>query len=181
MASATSLPRGLRPRLRRVKLLLCDVDGILTDGSVFISGDGVETKRFDIHDGLGIVLAHKHGLKVGWVSARPSPATALRAAELKIDFLHQDKSPKLNAVESILSKAGVRWDELCFMGDDVVDLAVLKRAGLAVSVPDAIAEAKALAHHITRARGGHGAVREVVGMILKAQGKWTTIVREYEQ
>ncbi len=180
MPSTRPSARTLRSRLRRVRLLLCDVDGILTDGSVFISGNGEETKRFDIHDGLGIVFARKHGLRVGWVSARPSPATAKRAAELKIDFLHQDKSPKLNAVESILSNAGVGWDELCFMGDDVVDLAVLKRAGLAVSVPGAITEARALAHHVTRARGGHGAVREVVEMVLKAQGKWKSIVESYE-
>ncbi|MBM3877420.1 MAG: HAD-IIIA family hydrolase [Verrucomicrobia bacterium] len=179
MPAARPPARDLRARLRRVRLLLCDVDGILTDGSVFISGDGMETKRFNIHDGLGIVLARKHGLKVGWVSARPSPATAQRAAELKIDFLHQDKSPKLNAVGAILSTAGMDWDELCYMGDDVVDLAVLRRAGLAVSVPDGTAGARALAHHVTRARGGHGAVREVVELILKAQGKWATIVREY--
>jgi len=171
----------LRARLRRVKLLLCDVDGILTDGTVFISGDGRETKRFSIHDGLGIVLARKHGLRVGWVSARPSPATSRRAKELHMDILHQDKGPKLNAVEAILVKAGVGWDELCFMGDDVVDLAVLRRAGFAVSVPGGVAEALAFAHYVTRARGGHGAVREVVEMILKAQGKWTSIVREYAQ
>ncbi|MBI3875706.1 MAG: HAD hydrolase family protein [Verrucomicrobia bacterium] len=164
-----------------MKLLLCDVDGILTDASVFISESGEEVKRFHIQDGLGIVLLRRNGIKVGWISARPSGATTRRAEELKIDFLHQDKGGKLNAVEEILSKSQLAWDELCFMGDDVVDLAVLKRAGVAVSVPAAVAEAKSLAHHVTQARGGHGAVREVAEMILKAQGKWATLIAEYEQ
>ncbi len=178
---STSRPSSLASRLERVKLLLCDVDGILTDASVFISESGEEVKRFHIQDGLGIVLLRRNDIKVGWISARPSGATTRRAEELKIDFLHQNKGGKLNAVKEILSKSQLTWDELCFMGDDVVDLSVLKRAGVAVSVPDAVSEAKALAHHVTVARGGHGAVREVAEMILKAQGKWATLIAEYEQ
>jgi len=168
----------LAARLARVKILLCDVDGVLTDGAVWMGGD-VEMKRFDIRDGLGIVLLRRCGLKVGWISARPSPATRARAEDLKIDFLHQDKGPKTGAVENILAQTGLGWADVCFIGDDVVDLGALRRAGLAVAPADGITEAKALAHHVTQARGGHGAVREIVEMILKAQGHWDTLVAGY--
>lgn len=168
----------LAERLVRIQLLLTDVDGVLTDGTVQM-GAGVETKTFHIRDGLGIVLARKYGIKVGWVSARPSTATIARAEDLKIDFLHQDKGPKVAAVEDILRKTGLSWENVCFVGDDVVDLGCLNRAGLAVAPGDAIPEARDLAHYVTLAHAGRGAVREVVELILKAQGHWETIVRDY--
>ncbi|HEY1490383.1 MAG TPA: HAD-IA family hydrolase, partial [Verrucomicrobiae bacterium] len=161
---------SLKRRLARVKLFLCDVDGVLTDGSIFIGGDR-EFKRFNIRDGLGLVLARRAGLKIGWVSARPSPATKLRADELKIHFLVQqgDRTSKTGAIEELLAKEKMKWDEVCFVGDDIVDLGPLKRAGLAVAVADGVTEAKAAAHFTTHAFGGHGAVREVLEMILQAQ------------
>jgi 3-deoxy-D-manno-octulosonate 8-phosphate phosphatase (KDO 8-P phosphatase) len=161
-----------------VRLLLCDVDGVLTDGTVTM-GDGHEFKRFNIQDGLGLRLLQKQGIRVGWVSARPSPVTRQRADDLKVDFLHQDQGSKVTAVEAILKRAGLRWEETGFVGDDVVDLGALKRAGLAVAVANAIDEAKALAHYVTRAAGGQGAVREIATLILKAQGKWTPLVKEF--
>ena len=161
-----------------MKLLLTDVDGVLTDGSVFITGDG-EFKQFNIQDGLGLVLLRRCGIKVGWISARPSLITTRRAEELKIDYLSQDKGSKVAAAEKILSSAGLNWEQVCFVGDDIVDLCLLKRAGVAVAVANAIDEAKALAHCVTTARGGHGAVREVATMILQAQGHWAPLVREY--
>jgi 3-deoxy-D-manno-octulosonate 8-phosphate phosphatase (KDO 8-P phosphatase) len=171
-------PSTLNSALRRVRLFLCDVDGILTNASV-VMGGGTEYKVFNVQDGLGLRLLQRCGIKVGWISARPSPATQQRADDLKIDFLHQDSGPKVAAVEAILDKAGVRWDEVCYMGDDIVDLGVLRRVGVAVTVANAIPEAKALACYVTTAEGGHGAVREVVTLILKAQSHWRALVKEY--
>jgi 3-deoxy-D-manno-octulosonate 8-phosphate phosphatase (KDO 8-P phosphatase) len=168
----------LNSQLRRVRLLLTDVDGVMTDGSVFIASDG-EFKQFNIQDGLGLVLLRKCGIKVGWISARPSMITTKRAEELQIDYLSQEKESKVAAAENILAKEGLNWAQVCFVGDDVVDLCLLKRAGVAVAVANAIPEAKAMAHYVTEARGGHGAVREVVTIILEAQGKWTEVVRRF--
>ena len=182
-AAAPSRHAGVRRstldvRLRHVRLLLTDVDGVMTDGSVFITSDG-EFKQFNIQDGLGLVLLRRCGLKVGWISARPSLITTHRAEELKIDYLSQDKGSKVAAAENILTSAGLNWEQVCFVGDDIVDLCLLKRAGVAVAVANAIDEAKARAHYVTTARGGHGAVREVATMILKAQGHWERLVRDY--
>jgi 3-deoxy-D-manno-octulosonate 8-phosphate phosphatase (KDO 8-P phosphatase) len=170
--------RGLRARFARVKLFLCDVDGVLTDGSVLM-GNGVETKRFNIRDGLGLRLLQCQGIKVGWISRRPSSATAQRARDLKIDFLHQSDASKVAAVEIILTQAGADWAEVCYVGDDLVDLGVLKRAGVAVAVGNGVLEAKAAADYVTKAPGGHGAVREVAELILKARNKWRRVVEEY--
>jgi 3-deoxy-D-manno-octulosonate 8-phosphate phosphatase (KDO 8-P phosphatase) len=169
-------------RLRRVRLLLCDVDGVLTDGSIFI-GSAQEIKRFNIQDGLGLVFLRRAGVKIGWISSRPSPATALRARELKIDFLVQQKDHlgKVGAVENLLRRTRLGWDAVCYVGDDVVDLGPLQRAGVAVAVANAVREVKAVAHYVTQAVGGHGAVREVVEMILKAQGKWDSLIAVYHR
>src|SRR5882757_2202284 len=110
---------ALNAKLAKVKIFLCDVDGILTDGSVFIGAD-LETKRFYIRDGLGLVMLREEGIKVGWISARLSVATTKRAEELKIDFLEQKKGSKVAAVENILSRTGFNWEEVCYMGDDIV-------------------------------------------------------------
>ncbi len=171
---------AIRQRAARIKLFLCDVDGVLTDGSVFIGGER-EFKRFNIRDGLGIVLARRAGLKVGWVSARPSPATELRAKELQVDFLVQqgDNLSKTGAIERLLAQEKLNWSEVCFIGDDIIDLGPLTRAGLSVVVGDAMPEAKAAAHLTTKAVGGHGAVRETVELILKAQGKWQPFLKQY--
>ena len=167
----------LTAALKRIRLLLCDVDGVLTDATVFVGGER-EMKQFHIRDGLGLVALQRQGLKVGWISSRPSPATTRRAKELKIDFLKQEKGSKVRVVERLLAKTGFRWDEVCYVGDDIVDLGVLKRAGVAVAVADGVAEARAAADYVTSADGGHGAVREVVELILQAQDKWARIVAE---
>lgn len=175
-------PSSLNSRLKAVRLFLCDVDGVLTDGSIFIGG-AQETKRFNIRDGLGLVFLRRAGIKTGWVSSRPSPATTLRARELKIDFLVQQKDNlgKVDAVENLLRRTKLGWSAVCFIGDDVVDLGPLQRAGFAVAVANAVSEVKAAAHHVTRAAGGHGAVREAVEMILKAQGKWDSLIAVYRK
>lgn len=171
--------QGLTRRLKHIRLFLCDVDGVLTDGTV-IMGDDVELKRFSIQDGLGLRLLQKYGIKVGWISNRPSTATIQRAKDLKVDFLHQQKAgTKTQAAEAMMRQAGVSWEEVCYVGDDIVDLAVLQRAGVAVAVANAIAEAKAVAHYVTKFPGGLGGVREVTELILKAQGHWKDIIAEY--
>ena len=172
------LSSQLRSRLRRIRLFLCDVDGVMTDGTVWM-GSGIELKRFGIRDGLALKFLQRHGIRVGWVSRRPSDATRQRAADLKIDFLVQLDGGKVAAVESILRKSGLNWSQLCFVGDDIVDVGVLKRAGVGVAVADGVAEARAAAAHVTTAPGGHGAIREVAELILKAQGKWDRVVTEY--
>jgi 3-deoxy-D-manno-octulosonate 8-phosphate phosphatase (KDO 8-P phosphatase) len=158
------------------------VDGVLTDGSIYIGGER-EFKRFDIRDGLGMILARRAGLKLGWVSARPSLATKLRADELKIHFLVQqgDRLSKTGAIEELLAQERLSWNDVCFVGDDIVDLGPLKRAGLAVAVADGVGEAKAASHFTTGAAGGHGAIREIIEMILKAQGKWDSFVAHYSE
>ncbi|HUB87448.1 MAG TPA: HAD hydrolase family protein [Verrucomicrobiae bacterium] len=173
---------SLTAKLRRIKLFLCDVDGVLTDGSVFIGGER-EIKRFNIRDGLGLILAQRAGLKVGWVSARPSVVTEMRAKELKIDFLVQqgDDLSKTGAIEKVLAREKFIWDEVCFVGDDVVDLGPLAKAGLGVAVADARPQVKVAAHFVTHAVGGRGAVRETIEMILQAQKKWEPVIAIYRQ
>jgi len=170
----------LQSRLACIKLFLCDVDGVLTDGTVFIGG-AREAKQFNIHDGLGLVLLRRAGIKTGWVSSRPSRATALRARELKVTFLVQqnDRSSKTRAIEKVLRREKLRWKDVCFIGDDIVDLGPLRKAGVGVASANAVAEARAAADFITRAGGGRGAVREVVEMILKAQDKWDSMIAGY--
>jgi 3-deoxy-D-manno-octulosonate 8-phosphate phosphatase (KDO 8-P phosphatase) len=170
--------RNLKARLAKVKLFLCDVDGVLTDASVLVGG-GAELKRFNIRDGLGLVLLRREGVKVGWVSSRPSAATTQRAEELQIDFLRQAKRGKVAEIEALLAQTGLTWAEVCYAGDDLVDLGALKRAGVAVAVANGIAEARALADYVTHADGGHGAVREIAELILKAQNKWARVVAEH--
>jgi 3-deoxy-D-manno-octulosonate 8-phosphate phosphatase (KDO 8-P phosphatase) len=165
-------------KLTRVRLFLCDVDGILTNATV-VMGGGVEYKVFNVQDGLGLRLLQRCGIRVGWISARPSSATTQRATDLKVDFLRQSSGSKVAEVEDILRQARATWEQVCYMGDDIVDLGVLKRAGVAVTVANAIPEAKAVADYVTSAEGGHGAVREVVHLILRAQERWERLVEEY--
>lgn len=168
----------LQSRLGRVRFLVCDVDGILTDASIYV-GDAGEYKRFNVRDGLGIAVWRRDGFKIAWVSARPSAATSIRAAELGIDYLIQQRGSKVQAIERILADENLTWDDVCYLGDDIVDLGPLERAAVAVCVPPGHPEALARAHYITTLAGGHGAVREVIELILRAQGRWQRIVREY--
>jgi 3-deoxy-D-manno-octulosonate 8-phosphate phosphatase (KDO 8-P phosphatase) len=168
---------------RRIRLLGLDVDGVLTDNGVFlglVDGEAVELKRFDIQDGLGLVLLRSAALPVIWLSGRSSQATATRARELKIDELLQVAGPeKLPAFAGLLERRGIGWEEAAFVGDDLADLQVLRRVGLPIAVANAVAEVKAVASYVTRAPGGHGAVREVAEALLKARGEWSDILRRY--
>jgi len=168
-------PKVLR-RARNIRVLLMDVDGTLTPGYVclqtFPDSSVAEMKMFNAHDGAGVKLASIMGLRTGLITGRDSPATARRAREMSMEFVIQGQPKKLEAYKAILTRAGVTDDEVAYVGDDLPDLPLLGRAGLAVAVADAVVEVKRVAHYITTVRGGEGAVREVVELILKAQGKW---------
>src|SRR5688572_27506944 len=165
MNTSNEVPEKLRSQLQAVRLFLCDVDGILTDTAVWMGAED-ELKRFNIQDGLGMRLIQKEGIKVGWVSNRPSFATSQRAADLKIDILvHNYDGDKGAAVGRILKQSDRKSEQLCYLDDDIVDHRVLKRCGFAVTVPHAIREAKEMTHYVTEREGGHGAVREVIELI----------------
>ena len=168
---------------KRVRLLGLDVDGVLTDNGIWIApvgGERIEFKRFDIQDGLGLAMLRYTAIEVAWVSGRHSEATELRARELKVPTLIQeDKARKLPAIERMLADKGLAWDELAYVGDDLPDLPILRRAGLPMTVANGCPEAKRLATWVTTARGGEGAVREVVEAILRARGEWDGAVQRY--
>ena len=164
----------LSARIKDIQILLMDVDGVLTDGKVWFVPDGelVEVKAFHVLDGFGIVLAHRAGLKTGIVSARSSPGVQKRAEELSIDFIHLGARDKKTVLDEIVQKSGVEAARICFIGDDVVDLPAMTRVGFSVAVSNAAPEVRSRAAYVTDASGGNGAVREVIELILKAQGKW---------
>jgi 3-deoxy-D-manno-octulosonate 8-phosphate phosphatase (KDO 8-P phosphatase) len=168
---------------KRIRLLGLDVDGVLTDNGIWIgpvAGERVELKRFDIQDGLGLVLLRTADIPVVWLSGRHSEATGLRARELKVEELLQVPGPrKLEAFADLLQRRGLDWEEAAFVGDDLADLQVLRRVGLPVAVGNAVAEVRAVASYVTRAPGGHGAVREVAEALLKARGVWPDILERY--
>jgi 3-deoxy-D-manno-octulosonate 8-phosphate phosphatase (KDO 8-P phosphatase) len=180
------MARAIAPeQARRIRLVLLDVDGVLTDNGVYIgateSGEAVELKRFHVRDGLGIKLLTWAGLEVALVSGRVSTGTALRAAELGI-ACHQDRGGyKLATVERLLAERGLSWGEVAFMGDDLADLVVLARAGLPVAVADAVPEVKALAAWVTDTVGGEGAVREFAEALLRARGEWSGLLEDYRR
>ncbi|MDE2027210.1 MAG: HAD-IIIA family hydrolase [Candidatus Omnitrophica bacterium] len=160
-------------RLKNIKAVIMDVDGVLTDGSIIVDANGVETKNFDVQDGFGIVFLQQCGIKTAIISARESGVVAHRARDLKIDKVHVGVYPKLSAYESCLREFKVSDEEVCFIGDDVADLKIMQRCGFAVAVANAVFEVKQTAHYVTQKSGGRGAVRETVELILKAKGQWT--------
>jgi 3-deoxy-D-manno-octulosonate 8-phosphate phosphatase (KDO 8-P phosphatase) len=165
-------------RASRIKLLLMDCDGVLTDGRIWLLEDG-EQKTFNTKDGLGLELLHRAGLKSGVITGRTSDALARRARGLGVEFVRQGDPNKIAAYEEVLSSAGVRDDEVSFVGDDLTDIPLMLRCELAVAVADATEETRSVAHYVTRAAGGKGAIREVVELILKSQGRWSDLVEHY--
>jgi 3-deoxy-D-manno-octulosonate 8-phosphate phosphatase (KDO 8-P phosphatase) len=163
-------------RCLRLRLVLTDVDGVLTDGTVLLLADGSEAKSFHIRDGLGIVMAHRAGLRTGLLSGRASESTARRAAELGIDLVHQGVADKGAVFREILAARGLAPHEVAYMGDDVNDLPVLAEVGLSAAPADAPLEVKAQAFMITDAAGGRGCFREFLEAILRARGEWDALV-----
>lgn len=169
----------IQRRAARVKLLLMDCDGVLTDGRIWILEDGEDQKAFHTRDGLGIDLLHRAGLKSGIISGRTSSALERRAQSLGVSYLWQGRDDKRQAFAGTLAQAGVTNEEVAYVGDDLTDLPLMVQSGFAIAVGDAVAEVKARAHYVTTATGGNGAVREVVELILKAQGRWDELVKSY--
>jgi 3-deoxy-D-manno-octulosonate 8-phosphate phosphatase (KDO 8-P phosphatase) len=169
----------LDEKATRIRLLLFDVDGVLTDGVVLMHADGSESKRFHIRDGAAMVWAQRTGLTIGLLSARSSAATAQRAAQLAVRLVVQGVASKLTAYEQILRDAGVEDSAVAFMGDDLLDLPVLTRVGLSAAPADAAPEVRERVHWVSAARGGRGAVRELIELVLRAQRRWDDIVRQY--
>ncbi len=171
-------------RARRIKVFLMDVDGTITDGGVCLiaatdeSGTSTvtEMKTFDAQDGQGLSLAHTMGIRTGFITGRHSPAVLRRAQEMKVDYVYLGQAKKTQAFEEILAKAGVTAEEVCYMGDDLPDIRVAERVGLAVCVAGGAPELKAVCHYVTRRPAGHGSAREIVELILKAQGRWEEAV-----
>lgn len=166
-------------RAEKIKLVLFDVDGVLTDGKLLLQADGSESKQFDIKDGTGIVLAQRAGLKVGFLSARLSPPTQHRAAQLGVTLVHQGVSSKIETYEHIVDELLLEDEAVAYMGDDIVDLPVLSRVGLAAAPADAAPDVRARVHWVSRAPGGCGAARELIELILRAQRAWESVLLEY--
>ena len=173
----------VRQRARKIKLLLLDVDGVMTDGRIYYvprpDGGMFETKTFHSRDGIGIRYARDAGIKVGIISGRGSHTVRYRAAELKLDFIEENTLKKIPPYQRVLHAAGVKDEEVCFVGDDLVDLPILKRVGLAVCVQDGHPFLRRHVHYVTKAPGGLGAIRETVEIILDAQGQWKPVVERY--
>lgn len=166
----------LTTRARRVRLLLFDVDGVLTDASIVVSGQGSESKTFSIRDGAALVWARQAGLEIGILSGRPSEATTRRAAELGITTVLQGGPDKLTPFEQLLTSRGFTGEDVAYMGDDLQDLPVIARAGLSAAPSDAVPEVLARVHWVSARPGGRGAVREFVEMIFRARGEWDSLV-----
>lgn len=169
----------LEKRARRLKLILLDVDGVLTDGRLYYNQEGERIKVFDVKDGLGIKLLQSVGLKVGAISGRDSPALRERVRELKISPAILGEYKKLRALENILKELNIEPEETAFIGDDLPDLAPMQRVGFAIAVSNAHELVKSFAHYITKAKGGEGAVREVAELILSLRGELDSILRTF--
>jgi 3-deoxy-D-manno-octulosonate 8-phosphate phosphatase (KDO 8-P phosphatase) len=171
---------ALKKRAAQIKIILMDVDGTMTDGSVTLlsqpDGSALEIKTFDAHDGQGLTLAHTAGLRTGCITGRESPALLRRAREMKMDFVYMKIALKMPAYEEILQKAGVPDSAVAFIGDDLPDIPLMCRVGLAVAVGDAVPEVKKVAHYTTKALAGRGAVREAIELILKSKGIFEELI-----
>ncbi|MFY9402332.1 MAG: HAD hydrolase family protein [Candidatus Omnitrophota bacterium] len=173
--------KKIKSLAKKIKLLLLDVDGVLTDGRIIYDSKHRDSKFFDVHDGLGVYLLSRVGVKTVLITAKGSEAISPRAIDMRVDEVYRDISPKSAILASLLKKYKVKKDEVCFVGDDLVDLGLMRQVGFKVAVANACPEIKRVASYITVKHGGRGAVREVAELILKAQGKWRGIIREYER
>jgi len=170
----------MNAKVAGIKLLLLDVDGVLTDGRIYVDNNGVETKAFDVKDGHGLKLLQRAGIRVGLITGRQSKVVMYRAEELGIDLVYQGVKDKLEVYCRILDDLGLHDEETAYMGDDLVDLPVLRRVGLSAAVPDGCEEIKPFVHYISRQKGGCGAVREFCEYILKEGGRWKVVTSRYQ-
>jgi len=170
----------LTAKLKKIKMVILDVDGVLTDGSITYLENGDEIKAFNVLDGTGIKCAQRVGLIIAFITGRESSIVAHRAKELQVEEVHQKIWGKKKVYLELLKKYDLKDEEVCCMGDDVLDLGILRSAGLSVTVPNAVPEVKEVVDLVTQRSGGAGAVREVLDQIIKAQGKWAELVSKYE-
>ncbi|MCK5214780.1 MAG: HAD-IIIA family hydrolase [Candidatus Omnitrophica bacterium] len=170
----------MNEKLQKIQVLVMDVDGVLTDGRIIIDNDGKEIKHFNVKDGYGIHLFKKAGYKTAIISARESAPVSIRAEALGINRVYQDANPKTEAYQKLLAEFSVKDENVCFIGDDLTDIGVLRKVGFAVAVNDAAAEVKKSVHYVTEQKGGFGAVREVIEVILKSQKKWQEVISDYK-
>ena len=180
MSASIGLPQEVVQRASRVSVLLLDVDGVLTDGRIVYADYGDELKFFDVQDGAGLVFWNRVGLKSAVITARTSRLLKRRAKEMRIDFLAQGRLLKLPTYETLLKRFRVQDEQVCAIGDDLMEVPILRRAGLAVAVPNAVEEVKRVSHYVTQRSGGRGAVREVIDLILRAKGLWDQILQRYQ-
>jgi len=169
----------MQARLAKIRLLLLDVDGVMTDGRIIYDDRGGETKAFDVRDGHGLKLLQRAGIRVGIITGRQSPVVDRRASELGIELVYQGAKDKLLPFREILAKTGLTADAVAYVGDDLPDLPVLRRVGFAATVADGMTELKPHVHYITRAPGGRGAVREICDLLLQAGGHWESLTDRY--
>jgi 3-deoxy-D-manno-octulosonate 8-phosphate phosphatase (KDO 8-P phosphatase) len=169
----------MRERLSRIRLLLLDVDGVMTDGRIIFDDRGGEIKAFDVKDGHGIKLLQRAGIRVGIITGRQSPVVERRAAELGIDLVYQGAKDKLVPFKDILQRTGLDVEAVAYVGDDIVDLPVLRRVGFAATVADGHEDVKPQVHYVTRHGGGRGAVREICDLLLKGSGRWENVTARY--
>lgn len=168
----------IEERAKKIKLLILDVDGVLTDGRIIYDNFGDELKFFNVNDGLGMFLLYRAGIRSVIITAKKTRAVKRRAHDMRVAAVYSNHH-KLKIYQKVLRKFRVKDEEVCFMGDDLLDLPIIKRAGLAVSPPNAVEEVKSSSHYITERHGGKGAVREVVEIILKSQGLWDKVISKY--
>lgn len=169
----------LDQRLQSIRMILSDVDGVLTDGGIFYDNQGIESKKFHVRDGLGIKLWQRAGHQFGLLTARNSHIVKVRATELNVAIVRQGFADKLPAAQQIMAENNLSAEDVCYIGDDLPDLPVMRQVGLAVAVADAVAEVREAAHFTTRANGGQGAVRELIEMILNSQKRWNELLARY--
>jgi 3-deoxy-D-manno-octulosonate 8-phosphate phosphatase (KDO 8-P phosphatase) len=169
----------MKEKLRRLKLLLLDVDGVMTDGRIIYNADGVETKAFDVKDGHGLKLLQRAGFQVGIITGRQSEVTRVRAHELGIELVIQGAKEKLPRYLELVQRLGLSDEEVAYVGDDLIDLPVLRRVGFSATVADAVEEIKPYVQYITTRPGGRGAVRELCDFILRTSGRWDDVTMRY--
>jgi 3-deoxy-D-manno-octulosonate 8-phosphate phosphatase (KDO 8-P phosphatase) len=174
------MKKSIKEKLKRIKLLILDVDGVMTDGRIIMDNEGIESKNFDVRDGHGIKILQRYGIKVAILTGRQSKVVEYRAKDLEIDDVYQGALNKKDVFEIILEKHKLSAGETAFMGDDIVDIPVLKSVGFSAAVADALDVVKKSVDYVTKNRGGRGAVRELCEMILQAQGKWPEVAAKYE-
>ncbi|MFA5146130.1 MAG: HAD-IIIA family hydrolase [Candidatus Omnitrophota bacterium] len=174
-----TMPHDLAERARRVKVVILDIDGVMTDGRIVYGIYGEELKFFDVQDGFGISLLNRAGIKTVIITAKKTRIVKMRARDMKIARTYQGYIDKIVPFNKVVRKFRVKPEEVCFIGDDLIDIPVLKRVGFAVAVPNAVEEVKGSAHYVTSKAGGRGAVREICDMILKSQSKWDHVTSKF--